>query len=85
MSFATITLEFETKTVSITSGPPTLRPGQLSAVTELSRPELNLFREAVFRSSNHVLDGHLKTTRLEGDEPGVKHKISISDEDLERC
>ena len=49
---------FETKTISITSGPPTLRPGQLSAVTELSRPELNLFCEAVFRHSNHVLDGH---------------------------
>ena len=25
-------------------------------VVELKRPELNLFREAVFRQSNHVLD-----------------------------
>jgi len=53
-------------------------------VVELSRPELNLFREAVFRRSNHVLDGHLKTKKLEGEEPAVEHKISISDEDIER-
>ena len=53
------------------------------AVVELNRPELNLFREAVFRRSNHVLDGHLKTKKLEGDEPAVEHKLSVSDEDLE--
>ena len=28
-------------------------------VVELNKPELNLFREAVFRRSNQVLDGHL--------------------------
>ena len=53
-------------------------------VVELNRPKLNLFCEAVFRQSNHVLDGHLKTKKLEGNELAVEHKLSVSDEDLER-
>ena len=46
-------------------------------VVDLNKPELNLFREAVFRRSNHVLDRHLN-------EPAVEHKLSGSDEDFER-
>ena len=53
-------------------------------VVELTRPELNLFREAVFHRSNHFLDGQLKTKKLESDEPAVERKISISDEDLKQ-
>ena len=46
-------------------------------LVDLNKPELNLFLEAVFRRSNHVLDRHLN-------EPAVEHKLSGSDEDFER-
>ena len=51
-------------------------------VVELNKPELNLFREAVFCRTNHVLDGHLNKEawrRLAND-----WTHTVSDEDFER-
>ena len=43
-------------------------------VCDLGRDDCNLFRNPVFKQSNVVLDGVLKTKKANGEEPAVEHK-----------
>ena len=45
------------------------------------RSDVDLFNSSLFRKSNHVLDGVLKTKKKNGEEPAVQRKEAISDND----
>ena len=52
-------------------------------VQELGRP-FNLFKSVEFLQSHRVLDATLKVKKLDGEEPSVRHKASLTQEDLSR-
>ena len=49
---------------------------------DLGQDNCNFFRNPVFKQSNVVLDGVLKTKKANGEEPAVEHKESIAADDL---
>ena len=52
-------------------------------VQELGRP-FNLFKSVEFSQSHRVLDATLKVKKLDGEELSVRHKASLTQEDLSR-
>ena len=53
-------------------------------VVQLNRPECNIFQQPVFKRSNDVLDGHLRTKKMLEEEPSVQHKPTICNADMEK-
>ena len=57
--------------------------GAINRHWQTFQPTRNIFRDAEFKNANQILDGVLKATKRQGEEPTVNHKSALADADLQ--